>query len=122
LRNRHRHREGGQRGAGGAPRLTLSLSVLGRADKFGHVADELALNASSARRAIPSNRHWIIRTIERGSRAGHPSVPLLNELLRGSKIASLTGRQDLVFVADDHPRPDGVFVVPTLAHRGPEMT
>jgi hypothetical protein len=45
-----------------------------------------------------------------------------NEQLRGSKIASLTGRQDLGFVADDHLRPDGVFVVPALAHRGPEMT
>ena len=54
--------------------------------------------------------------------AGHPSVPLLNEQLRGSKIASLTGRQDLGFVADDHLRPDGVFVMAALAHRGPEMT
>jgi len=54
--------------------------------------------------------------------AGYPSVPLLNEQLRGSKIASLTGRQDLGFVTDDHLRPDGVFVVPALAHRGPEMT
>lgn len=54
--------------------------------------------------------------------AGHPSVPLHNEQLRGGKTASLTGRQDLGFVADDHLRPDGVFVVPALAHRGPEMT
>src|SRR5215813_14860778 len=64
-------------------------------------------------RSVPRSRAAVS---DGGVGSTHPSVPLCDEQLRDRESTGLTSSQNLIFVADDHPRPDSTSGV--LAHDG----